>query len=704
MHNSAVSPGHDRSTWRASFFARLNRYANLLRGKWWLLALCVFLGSGIQGGRVLFESPSFVSVGRMIVSPRLSIPEGSVYTEELSNFLGTQAALMQSGIVLNRARARVAAQKPDLAMKPVMLKVSVLLKTTIFVLQGTGDDPEYTQAFVQSCMEEYVNLKKEMRTQTSDTTVASLTEEVLRLEKELRKTDQELVAFQSTNSMVMMQDQGNSAGNYLFALNQRLASLTSTYDLMQKLTLDQNLERQQQPDGGFQAGSGTTVQPAPGSGEPSGSEYLKAKQQLLVLKADQQDLGQYLRPKHPKMIAMGEEIARRERLLDIFKQQNAEQFQDRKSMLAMEIQSLGKDVREWDAKTLEIQRKNAEYQRLKGNSQRIQALYDRLLATMQALDVNKEISPESVTIMEKASAGYPDQSTLTKAALIGGFAGLALGVLLLLLLDRLDDRMNSMTELQELFDEDVLAQIPQEGPRRTKGILNLTHSTNLSPSFVESCRTLRSSLLYKEETGARPKTILVTSSVPGDGKSVTVANLAITMANTGSRVLLVDADMHKGVQHQHFGIPFEPGLSEVLSRKLKWQDAVQAVNVANLFVIPRGNFVQHSGELFINEITKQVLKEAAADFDYVILDSVPVMAADDVTSLSPHVDGVVFVVRAHQTSARVVRAALDLLYHRQVRVLGLVFNAVRATSIDYHYYRYKDYYKTYPPAQTAAKR
>src|SRR5206468_962122 len=127
----------------------------------------------------------------------------SVYTEELSNFLGTQAALMQSGVVINRAHARVTAQRPDLALQAVNLKVSVLPKTTIFVFQGSGNDAHYTQTFLQACMEEYINLKKEMRTQTSDTTVAGLTEEVLRLEKELRKCDQELVDFQSTNKVVV---------------------------------------------------------------------------------------------------------------------------------------------------------------------------------------------------------------------------------------------------------------------------------------------------------------------------------------------------------------------------------------------------------------------------------------------------------------------------------------------------------------------
>ena len=97
------------------------------------------------------------------------------------------------------------------------------------------------------------------------------------------------------------------------------------------------------------------------------------------------------------------------------------------------------------------------------------------------------------------------------------------------------------------------------------------------------------------------------------------------------------------------------------------------------------------------------MQAAAAKYDYVILDTVPVMAADDVTSLAPHVDGVLFVIRAEFTSARVARAALDSLYQRQVRVLGLVFNSTRPNFEDYYYYRYRGYYKQRPAADETDK-
>jgi polysaccharide biosynthesis transport protein len=102
--------------------------------------------------------------------------------------------------------------------------------------------------------------------------------------------------------------------------------------------------------------------------------------------------------------------------------------------------------------------------------------------------------------------------------------------------------------------------------------------------------------------------------------------------------------------------------------------------------------------LFLSSAAPALLREVAGQFDYVMLDSAPVMAADDVTSLAPHTEGVLFVLRAGFTSGRVARAAIDLLYQREVPVLGLVFNSVQAGASDYYYYHYKDYYATYPSA------
>jgi hypothetical protein len=291
----------------------------------------------------LLNGPEYSSTGKMIVSTKLAIPEASIYTEELSNFLGTQAALMQSGTVISRAHARLTSLKPELRWCPTGLRVTVLPKTTIFVLQASGPDRDYTQPFLQACMEEYVAVKREMRMQASDTVVASLTEEVMRLEKELRKAEEERAAFVSTNSLV--------------ALSEEIAAY------------------QRQP--------------------------AALAQKLMDLKVE----------------------------LDSLPSQG--QSEEKRSALRTQIATLEGSLKESEARSLEITGKTLEYQRLKSNVQRIQALYDRLLATMQNLDVNKEISPENVTILEPASHAMQAHPFWVNRVRVHGLLVLAISCLLI---------------------------------------------------------------------------------------------------------------------------------------------------------------------------------------------------------------------------------------------------------------------------------
>ena len=225
------------------------------------------------------------------------------------------------------------------------------------------------------------------------------------------------------------------------------------------------------------------------------TDYLRTRQQVLLLKAEHDDLAKSLRPKHPRMIGLEEEISRRERLLRIFQEQTAQQLATRKELLGLQISNLEKEVRDWDTRALEISWRSAEFQRLKSSAQRHQAVYDRLLATMQTLDVNRQISPESVTVMEKASPAVPQRNRLDHALLLGAAAGLVVGILLLAFIDRLDDRLVSLSEVRELFSEEILGQIPLEkiGLANGGGLLRPGDIATGGLKHIETCVRLCSS-------------------------------------------------------------------------------------------------------------------------------------------------------------------------------------------------------------------
>jgi len=707
MNNQPVMSSEDRNVRTGKFFARVYRYRRLLLKRWWVLAVCAGLALAAEFLYLKYTPPLFVSVGQMIVSIKLNIQQGSLYSEELGNFLGTQAALMQGAEVMQQARDRVANQNPGQTAPPKtpLLNVSILPKTTIFILRATGENPDYTKAYLQACMEEYISLKKQMVARTSDTTIAGLTEQVLRLEPELQKCDAEMNLFLSTNDIALM-EQANGLGGYLTSIYQQLANAQAESDLLQTMTLDQNLLLEQGRStvmaGTAGSAMGNSILVNAGlAGQSSlfapttiGTEYLSVKQQILLLQADRERYAEYLKPKHPQMVALDQEIAKLSRVLEIYKAQSVEQLDAKKSALALQITNLEAQTRLRGKENLEISRKAAQYERLKAKAARVQSLYDQLLATLQTLDVNKEISPESVTIYQPATDGLPDKTLFTKGMLLAAALGLGLGLVIMILLDRVDDRMNSFSELEELFDEEVLGQIPRERKIGKSGIIPSLQPDDKRHPFVEAFRNLRSSLLYMANAEPRPRTLLLTSSVPGDGKSLTAMNLAITMAMGGSRVLLVDADLRKGNLKTRLNVEADTGFSEVFLQGADWRQAVKETTFPNLHLLPRGATTQRSSEFFIGPMMKKFLKDASGEYDYVLLDTAPVMAADDVTSLAPRVDGVIFVVRAEYTSSRVAHAALNMLYQRKANVLGLVFNSVHVSTGDYYYYyRYHDYYK-----------
>lgn len=705
MNDQPVISSEDRHIRTGKFFARVYRYRILLFKRWWLLVLCLGLALGSETAYLRYSPAVFVSVGQMIVSIKLNIQQGSLYTEELSNFLGTQAALMQGSEVQQRARDRVASENHSLTPKPVLLNVSILPKTTIFILRVTCENPDYAKAYLQACLEEYINLKKQMVARTSDTTIAGLTEQLLRLEPEMQKCDAEMQTFLSTNDVALM-EQVSGLGGYLTYIYQQLANAQSESDLLQTMTLDQNLllEQDRAPamagptasgaSSGILVNAGLEAQSGLFAPATIGTEYLSIKQQVLLLQADRNRYAEYLKPKHPQMVALDQEIEKLGRVLEIYKAQSIEQLEAKKSALALQITNLETQIKLRSKENLAISGKAAQYERLKAKAARVQALYDQLLATLQTLDVNKEISPESVTIYEPAGDGIPDKTQFKKGMLMAALLGLGLGMAILLLLDRVDDRMNSFTELEELFDEDVLGQIPRERKMGKTVIIPALQPDDQRHPFVEAYRNLRSSLLYMTHTDPRPRTLLITSSVPGDGKSMTATNLAITMAMGGSRVLLVDADLRKGNLHNRFNLQNDTGFTEVFLQSKGWRQAVMPTTFPTLWLLPRGGTTQRSSEFFIGPVMEKFLKESAQEYDYVLIDTAPVMAADDVTSLAPRIDGVIFVVRAEYTSSRVAHAALNMLYQRKADILGLVFNSVHVSTGDYYYYyRYQDYHK-----------
>lgn len=666
-----------------------DRWIRLIRRAWWFPTGLALTGLAVAWVWTFRQPPRFTSSGRMMVNVRITLPEGSLYTEELGNFMGTQAALMRSPSVLQRARARVMAatgQEPKLLEPP--LRVAIAPKTTLFLLSVTGTEPAATRLFLQACVEEYLALKKEMRTETSDSTLAGLTEELLKLERELRRAESALADFQGTNSPLLLQEHGSGASSFLASLHQRRATLEWELGL---LTASESWPTPLSVGSELEDLSSSPVMAEPHTPLGVANDHLRLRQQLELLRSDEAELARALRPQHPRMLALREDIARRERMLGILERDQQQERAARRRTLELQVEQLTAGIAEWEERTAAANRTTAELSRLRSGVQRIQSLYDRLLATLQTLDVNKEISPDSVAVAEEASEAVPEPPRHWRNGLAGAAAGLMAGLAILGFVARMDDRLYASLDCQARFEEPLLAQIPWQpcaGPDQAVALISPAESHH---AFLEAFRSLRSSLLCLRHPPEPPRTLLVTSSEAGEGKSLVAANLAIALAQAGLKVLLVDADCRKGSLAERFSLPPQPGLGEVLQGRIGWRKGLVATSCENLTLLPRGQ-APSPDDSFLGKLETRLLREASAEFNITVLDSPPVLAADDATTMAPLVDGVLFVLRAGRTSTRVAEAALGSLYQRQSQVLGLVFNGVLPGQSGYlQYHRYLHY-------------
>ena len=661
----------------------------------------------------------------MIVNVKLSIPNANLYSEELNNFFGTQEELMRSDSVRNRANLRLHAADAQFPMEPVQIKVTVSPKTSIFNLSAVGSNPTTTQTYLQATMEEYVKFKRELLETASTTARSTMQEQLDQLAAQLQKSHQDLIDYQSNNSVVLLQSKdGNSAAEFLSSLTRQLAEHRSELHLLKALTLDQNLERQagifgaagslhasvpeqswgpgsSMPPGSQLEGSSNLQPGGPPSRNLTGTEvssdrtplnlgrfeagYLDAKQQLLLLKARQKELSEVVSPTARVLKAVDEQIAHQEKLLSIFQEQSEQQLKNKQQTLELQIKDLQAQIAEWDLKALDASKKLSGFEALKENEKRLQSMFDQLQATVHTIDLDRLVRQESVTILESATPGRPLPPMWGKHLGMAVLIGLMVGALILLLIDQLDDRPCSLTELDELFREPILGQIELVGAKDKKGKVAVLQMDDDRHALVEAYSNLRSALMFKHSSLQAPKTLVVTSACPGDGKSMVSASLAVALAQAGARVMLVDADLRRGVLHEHFAVPALPGFAEVLAEQCDWSEAVVHTSIPNLDFLPSGARPHRPASLFVRN-TVRFLKETANHYDYCLFDTSPVMAADDVSSLAPHVGGVLMVIRSGHTSGRIAQTALDSLYLRRVNVVGLVFNGVRPGDRDYYYY------------------
>jgi len=233
----------------SALMARLHRYELSLRKHWWILALALCVSIGPAAYHVRTTPKSYSSTGKLWMSGKLDIKEGQLYLEELTSFMGTQVELLKSAAIYYRALTNTVAANPAWSSLftnispdeagPFKVTVTDFPKSAVIEVKAFGEEPAAVRVFVNSLMEEYQSFRKGVRLQKSDVTLSSITEQVKQLELDVRHQQERLQSFLGSNNVVLLQEQGSSAGAFAARLSKQLASLRTELKLLALITPEQ---------------------------------------------------------------------------------------------------------------------------------------------------------------------------------------------------------------------------------------------------------------------------------------------------------------------------------------------------------------------------------------------------------------------------------------------------------------------------------
>lgn len=217
--------------------------------------------------------------------------------------------------------------------------------------------------------------------------------------------------------------------------------------------------------------------------------------------------------------------------------------------------------------------------------------------------------------------------------------------------------------------------------------LNLIAHNDLKNPATEAYRVIRTSIQFAQ-AGKELKTLAVTSCMPNEGKSITVANLAVVLTQAGKSVLLIDCDMRNPTVHKNFNLSNKVGLSSCISMGTALSDAVQKTSIEGLYALTGGVIPPNPSELLGSEQMKNVLQRAKEQYDYVLIDTPPVMPFTDALIVSRFVDGMILVIASAEVKVEMARDVKNQLVNAGANILGVVLNKVRSEHHGYGYYYY----------------
>lgn len=721
MSNSAtkqVSPPAQGTTLvdRINLSLRFHRHFKLVARRWFILLLCTAVGGGINTYKALTTPNLYRASSKLGIAQKIDVNTPQVL-EELNSYYENQLQYMRSDAVQQRVAQRLRDYKSATGQMPHSIPSAQRVPGTSF-FQMVVDSTEfaYAQRYAIAWAEEFLKFKDEMRSRTIDKSATYYLQEISKTELTLEKNQADITEFQKRNNIASAKEVGDGQ-------QQRLDRAQDEY--MQKSkerTLLQNTTKEKLAAGMVETLPNKSEPPKPAGdktgGDKSGSSgsdtsdplakfvdprYNTLQSELKTRQDEWERRTKILQDKHPYLVKLRQEIEDLQRQIQFQLDQIDARRVARIESLKQEEASYLPMIEELKKQVFQTRSIQQRYEQLKESETRTKLVLDDLRKNIDKINLTPS-SEEQIEISERGMGSpAPVGPKRAQMILMGLFMGLAAGLGIVYFLSRLDDRLELAEDVEAELEEPVLGQLPLIKLKDNTAVNLLITELDRHSMYAEALRGVRSAVLFGADR--TPKHVMiVTSAMPGDGKTTFSVNFAATLALAGNRVLLIDSDLRRGNLCTFFGCARAPGFTEVLQGELHWTDAQQATSINGLSIINTGQLPPNPGELLMSPVVSQFVAEAKAQYDHIIFDCPPLTSIDDTFSLVGFSDGLLFVVRSGQTSMRFAKNALASVRQRGARILGIVLNGITSDNPYYYYSHYYHAYYNQERSETAAKK
>ena len=550
--------------------------------------------------------------------------------------------------------------------------------TRIVNINFLSPNPQLAALIANTTANAYIEELLEMKLNATRSRLEWMTKKAEGEAIKLQASEQALQDYMKTNNLVTVEDRMTVTPEQLSEINIQLLRVESRRKELQAL-----YNKVKGVDGNFQAAQ--TV-----SAIASDPALQAIRAQILETEKFLMELGNKYGAKHPIMVkAQGDlQVLERKRNQEI--ERIVESVKNEYELALSNEQDLRDKLQSTKTEALVLNEKFIQYGHLKRGIDTNRQLYDALLFKLKESSITEENQPVNMWLVEKASVPLkPAKPWVAANLLMGLFIGLFGGVALAFFQEYLDNTIKDPEDVETAFNVPVIGVV-QKWKKKPEELDNIVLKEPQS-ALAESYRGIRAAIQLSFPDSP-PKKILLTSSVMGEGKTTTAVNLAMIIAQSDQRVLLIEGDLRRPRFHKIFKINGTKGLSNYLAGSA--DNIIQKGPLSGMGIIPSGPIPPNPAELLISTRMQTLLESASREFDFIICDSPPLLPIADTRILSRLFDGIILVNKAGHTTYETLGRSLKMLQDIDARLLGLVINNHDVVRGGYYHQGYYDTYES----------